>query len=63
MQAQARAAVADAGGLAKGRQATPIQAQRPPTVAMGDPPGQLRWVLIVLALLAIAGWMVFGVGS
>jgi hypothetical protein len=33
---------------------------RPPTVAQGDPPGQLRWVLIVLALLAGAVWYVFG---
>lgn len=33
---------------------------RPPTVAQGDPPGQLRWVLIVLALLGGAVWVAFG---
>lgn len=32
--------------------------KRPPTVAMGDAPGGLRWVLVVLALLAVAAWMV-----
>lgn len=32
---------------------------RPPTVAQGDPPGQLRWILIVLALVAGAVWYVF----
>ena len=31
--------------------------KRPPTVAMGDAPGGLRWVLVVLALLAVAAWM------
>lgn len=36
------------------------RATRPPTVAQGDPPGQLRWVLIVLALLAAGLWFAFG---
>jgi hypothetical protein len=33
---------------------------RPPTVEQGDPPGQLRWLLIVLALLALGLWFAFG---
>ena len=33
--------------------------KRPPTVTKGDPPGQVRWLLIVLALLASAAWIVF----
>lgn len=39
-----------------------IQARstRPPTVEQGDPPGQLRWVLIVLALLGAGLWYAFG---
>ena len=35
---------------------------RPPTVEQGDPPGQLRWLLIVLALLALGIWFAFGGG-
>lgn len=33
---------------------------RPPTVEQGDPPGQLRWLLIVLGLLGLGIWFVFG---
>ena len=36
--------------------------KRPPTVAMGDTPGGLRWVLVVLGLLALAVWIAFGLG-
>ena len=36
---------------------------RTPAVAMGDPPGQLRWLLAMLALLAAAGWMLFNRGA
>ena len=38
-----------------------LHRKRPPTVQMGDAPGSLRWMLIVLALLAAAAWIVFGV--
>ena len=34
--------------------------ERPPTIEMGDRPGDMRWVLIVAALLAAAVWVVFG---
>ncbi|HWS77132.1 MAG TPA: hypothetical protein VN205_02030 [Thermomonas sp.] len=33
---------------------------RPPTVEMGDRPGQLRWLLLVVALLAAAAWIALG---
>ncbi|WP_449447355.1 hypothetical protein [Thermomonas brevis] len=33
---------------------------RTPTVVMGEAPGQLRWVMIVLGLLALAAWLAFG---
>ncbi|RZI97207.1 MAG: hypothetical protein EOP39_28270, partial [Rubrivivax sp.] len=31
--------------------------KRTPTVAMGDPPGSMRWVLVVLGLLGMAAWI------
>ncbi len=34
--------------------------KRPPTVEMGEMPGSLRWVMIVLGLLALAAWLAFG---
>ena len=34
--------------------------KRPPTVQMGDRPGETRWVLIVAVLLALAVWLAFG---
>ena len=34
-----------------------LHRKRPPTVQMGDAPGSLRWMLIVLALLAAATWI------
>ncbi len=34
--------------------------KRPPTVEMGEKPGSLRWVMIVLGLLALAAWLAFG---
>ena len=33
---------------------------RTPTVVMGETPGQLRWVMIVLGLLALAAWLALG---
>lgn len=39
-----------------------LQERRPPTVAMGDPPGQLRWLLVVAGLLAAAAWLGFSGG-
>ena len=43
------------------RAPTPLaRVMRPPTVEKGDPPGQLRWVLIVLGLLAAGLWLAFG---
>lgn len=60
MQAQARSAAdVDPGSTAAGKGSMPLPSRRPPTVAMGDPPGQLRWLLIVLALLAAAVWIGF----
>lgn len=37
-----------------------LHRKRPPTVQMGDAPGSLRWMLVVLALLAAAIWIMFG---
>ena len=37
-----------------------LHRKRPPTVEMGDAPGSLRWMLIVLALLAAATWIIVG---
>ena len=37
-----------------------LHRKRPPTVQMGDAPGSLRWMLIVLALLAAAAWILLG---
>lgn len=37
-----------------------LHRKRPPTVEMGDAPGSLRWMLIVLALLATAIWIIAG---
>ena len=36
-----------------------LHRKRPPTVQMGDTPGSLRWMLVVLALLAAATWIMF----
>ena len=62
MQAQAHVAAADAGGgvVRVSKAAMPLQQHRPPTVAMGDPPGELRWLLLVVALVAAAVWIGFG---
>jgi hypothetical protein len=64
LQASQRAAAGD--GTVRPREQAPAKAalrahdERPPTVAMGDAPGQLRWVLLVLFLLAAAAWIGFG---
>lgn len=34
--------------------------RHPPTVEMGETPGSLRWMMIVLGLLALAAWLAFG---
>ena len=63
MQAQARSAAPDVDAGAVMRKASmPLQARRSPTVEMGDPPGQLRWLLVVAGLLAAATWLGFGGG-
>lgn len=46
--------------LPNGAPARPAMQPRTPTVAMGDPPGQLRWLLVVVALLVAAAWIAFG---
>jgi hypothetical protein len=64
MQAQARSAAADVdAGATPHKASMPVQPRRSPTVEMGDPPGQLRWVLVVAGLLATAAWFGFGGGS
>lgn len=67
MQHQARATDADEDGYAHEAampavvmRPAPLSTRRPPTVAMGDPPGQLRWLLVVVALLVAATWIAFG---
>lgn len=61
-----------AQGIANGRDRHGLQAHaksatqalrahhRTPTVEMGDAPGNLRWVMLVLFLLAVAVWLGFG---
>ena len=63
MQAQARSAAGDvdAGPITR-RLQMPLQPRRSPTVEMGDPPGQLRWLLVVAGLLAAATWLGFSDG-
>lgn len=60
VQVQTRSATADTGAGSTGGSKTsmPLQAHRP-TVVMGDPPGQLRWLLVVVGLLAAAVWIGF----
>ncbi|QIL19929.1 hypothetical protein [Thermomonas sp. HDW16] len=62
MQAQAHSAVAEAGvrSIGGSKPSLQLHSRRPPTVAMGDPPGQLRWLLLVVALLVAAVWIGFG---
>ncbi len=59
----ARASKPDAPALPKEAPARQAMRTRTPTVAMGDPPGQLRWLLIVVALLMAAVWIVFNGGA
>ena len=64
MQAQARSAPADIGqgSIGKGKVSMPLSSRRTPTVEIGDPPGQLRWLLVVVAIVAVATWLAFGGG-
>lgn len=62
VQAQARAATADldTGFDHAGKPPPPpMILKRPPTVATGDPPGMLRWLLLLVALVAAAVWIGF----
>lgn len=45
---------------AQDMQATRQANNRKPTVVMGDAPGSMRWVMIVLGLLALAAWIMLG---
>lgn len=61
--AQAAHAVVDQDGQRSHAQSVEhaIRANnRKPTVAMGDAPGNLRWVMIALGLLALAVWLLLG---
>lgn len=52
---------ADSGARARAR--APLLSgpeARRPTVEMGDAPGQLRWLLVVVFLLGLAGWLLLG---
>lgn len=64
--AQAKQAAREIAGKAASMRAMAdnglLAHKRPPTVAMGDAPGGLRWVLVVLGLLALAVWIAFGLG-
>lgn len=64
MQAQAHSASADIGqgSIGKGKASMPQLSRRTPTVETGDPPGQLRWLLVVVAIVAVAAWIAFGGG-
>ncbi len=60
----ARQAAAGAADVAEEAKRIPRLAlrdhPRTPTVEMGEKPGSLRWVMIVLFLLALAAWLAFG---
>ncbi|WP_395624378.1 hypothetical protein [Thermomonas sp.] len=65
MQAQAHSAAGEAGKgpAGTGKHAMPSPSRRTPTVEMGDRPGQLRWLLLVVALAAAATWIFYAGGS
>lgn len=50
---------ADPGARARAPLLSGPEARRP-TVEMGDAPGQLRWLLVVVILLGLAGWLLLG---
>jgi hypothetical protein len=60
MKAQAQSAAADVRDetTVAAKPLMQLQSRRPPTIEMGDRPGQLRWLLVV-ALLAAAAWLGF----
>ena len=65
LQTTQRAAAGAGPGRPRDKEHAPAAAlrardDRPPTVEMGDAPGQLRWLLLVLVLLAAAAWIGFG---
>ena len=54
-------AAADQARAAGNAAAQLFHRKRPPTVQMGDRPGEARWIVIVAALLAAAAvWVAFG---
>ena len=59
LQAQARTTAAGAARSDVAKAVMQAQPQRPPTVAMGDPPGQLRWLLALVVALVAVLWIVF----
>ncbi len=65
VQQAVKAAREAAGQPARHDHAQSMQAARQannrrPTVVMGDAPGAMRWVLIALGLMALAGWLMMG---
>ena len=59
LQAQARTTAAGAARGDVARAVIQAHPKRPPTVAMGDPPGQLRGLLALVVALVAVLWVVF----
>lgn len=64
MQAQALSGATDkdAGVIRTSKASMPPSPRWQPTVEMGDKPGQLRWLLLVVALVVAGVWFGFAGG-